>query len=369
MAFSTTAGGAEYVISGAGGVRGIYTEKRKYDKSDIIVYQDRTYAMFDWLLRDKMSKVTVADFEPRLFTKQETPVKFDVHSDDTDTAYEGDTLRISDTKAKWLQQYDILTCKDIFCDSDGANYSTTKFSSGYMPESMIVNSVTLSGTASGIAKVMVTRGNGYSAAAAAAGTVQTILTEYKLIKTGNAMEDGWTAPTAKWLEPTYVDNYVQTFSRTWSETEGETNTDVFAKETMSDKATRNRRDLFREVENQLLFGRKGKHVTASQFQFTTGGIVEYVSASGLDGENRYIDFGGAFDLEKMREKAEIIYNYGSDTKWWFCGSKFLTQMWNTYEKFIIKNDELSRRWGWTVWEIDWGHGVAMCMRHPLLREM
>lgn len=371
MAYNNTPGSAEYVHSGAVGVRGIYTTKRRYDLSDKIVYQDRRLAMFDFLLREKMSKLTVADCEPKVFTKQENPMTFSNHSDDTDTNYEGDTLRISDTQAKWLQQYDVLTCHDLFCDSDGAAYSTTKFSSGYAPETMIVNSVTLSGTATGIAKILVTRGNGYSQASAAAGTVSTILTEYKLTKSGNTMQDGWTAVTPKWAEPTDVQNYLQTFSRTWGETEHQKNTVMYGKETMSDKAVMNRRDLMREIEHALFFGRKSKHVVSGQDQFKTGGIVEYVpgASASLDGDARLINFSGAFDLELMRQYAEIIYRYGSDTKWWFCGGKFFTVLLNTLEKFIVMNDNLSRRWGWNVYELETGHGVALLMRHPLFTEI
>ena len=101
---------------------------------------------------------------------------------------------------------------------------------------MIVTNVALSGAASGVANVTVARGNGYSTAAPAATTVSTVLTEYKLIKIGNHLEDGGTAPTPKYHEPNNVQNYCELFSRTWSETETESNLEVYGKETMADKA-------------------------------------------------------------------------------------------------------------------------------------
>ena len=63
-----------------------------------------------------------------------------------------------------------------------------------------------------------------------------ILTEYKLIKIVNHLEDGGDAPAAKWHEPSDVQNYCELFSRTWSETETESNTNVYGKESMAQKA-------------------------------------------------------------------------------------------------------------------------------------
>jgi hypothetical protein len=366
MAFTTTRGNAEYVSSGSTGVLGQYTTKRKYSLSDLIVWQNRKWGMFDNILRTELKTITVDDPEPKTLTKQESPVKFDVHSDGTTTTLDEDTLRISDTLAKFLQAGDKLVCNQIFTDSDGANYSTTKYTSGYTPESMIVNSVSLSGSASGLANVIVSRGNGYQPSSG----VTTVLTEYKLIKIGNHLEDGGSAATPKWHEPTDVQNYCELFSRTWSETETESNTNVYGKETMAKKAVRNQKDLFREVDIALLFGRKAKDQRNGQSRWRTGGIVEYVPAAGtaLDGTARHIDISGAFDLETFREKMEIAFRYGSDSKVAFCGGKFFTVLYNQLEKFITANDGLSKKWGWTVFDLETGHGMLHLLRHPAFSE-
>lgn len=366
MAFNTTKGTAEYVSSGSMGVLGTYTGKRKYSLSDIIVWQDRKWNMFDNILRMEMKTITVDDPEPKILTKQETPVKFNIHSDGTTTTLDEDTVRISDTQAKFLQSGDILTVNQIFCDSDGANYTTTKFSSGYTPETLIVKSVNLSGAAANISNVVVSRGNGYEPSSG----VTTILTEYKLIKIGNAIEDGGTAALPKWHEPADVQNFCQIFSRTWSETETETNTNVYGKETMAQKAVRNRRDLFREVDMAMLLGRKAKDQRNGQSRWRTGGIVEYIASSSdaLDGEARHIDLAGAFDLETYREKMEIVFRYGSDEKTSFNGGKFFSVLYNTLEKFITMNDGLTKKWGWPVFDFETGHGIQHLLRHPWFSE-
>lgn len=371
MAFSNTAAGGEYVSAGAMGARGLYSTKRKYSLSDEIVYQNRGDNLFDNILRMELRTITVDDPEPKLLTKQEAPIKFDVHSDGTTSAggIDEDTLRISDTEAKFLQANDVLMCNNIFCDSDGANYATTKYNTGYSAETMIVSTVTLSGAASGIANVVVKRGNGYQPSS----SVTTVLTEYKLIRLGNAFEDGFSAPTAIWHEPTAIQNYCQLFSKTWQETETESNMNIFGKETMPKKAVRKRKEFFREIDAALLFGRKGRHVINGQHQWTTGGIVEYIpyNAAGgsLDATNRYIDFGGAFNMQTWREKAEIIFRYGSQEKTLFCGGKFFTVLYNNLEKFIVMNDGLTKKWGWHVYDIETGHGLMHLLRHPILREL
>ena len=366
MAFSTTKAAAEYVSSGSMGVLGTYTTKRKYSLSDLIVWQDRKWNMFDNILRQELKTITVTDPEPKTLTKQETPVKFNIKSDGTTTTVDEDTVRISDTLAKFLQIGDNLMVNQIFCDSDGANYSTTKFDSGYTPENIIVESVTLSGASSGVANVLVARGNG----AKPSSGVTTILTEYKIIKLGNALEDGGTAATPKWHEPNAVQNYCQLFSRTWSETETETNMEVYGKETMAQKAVRNRKDLFREVDMAMLLGRKSKDQRNGQSRWRSGGIVEEIpgASTALDGVTRFLNIAGSFDLEAFRQNMEIAFRYGSDDKVAFCGGKFFTVLYNTLEKFIVANDGLSKKWGWPVIDFDTGHGILHLLRHPWFSE-
>ena len=363
--YSATAAAANYVSRGYTGVKGKYTTTRKYSLSDKIVYLDRKWAKFDNILRRELRTIGVSDPEPKVLTKRETLVKFDNHSDGTTTTIDEDTLQISDTEAKFLQSGDVLVANQIFCDSDGANYSTTKFGSGYTPEAMIVSSVTVSGIASGIAKVLVKRGNG----ACPTSSVQTILTEYKLVKIGNALEDGGDAPTVIGLEPDQEYNYAQLFSKTWGETETEENTDVYGKESMAKKALRKRKDFHREVDGALLFGRRYRDTVNGQSRWFTGGIVEYIPGTdSLDGTTRFIDFSGAFDLETWREKCEIIFRYGGEDKLVFCGGKFFTVLLNNLEKFISVNDTLSKKWGSTVSTLETGHGLMNLVRHPLLSE-
>lgn len=366
MAFNTTQGNDEYVASGPLGVAGQATTRRKFDLPGLMVFQERTYAKLDNILMNFLPRIMVADPEPKFLSRNEAPIKFDVKSDDTDTNNEGDTIRMSDTQAVFLQAGDVLQVPQLFCDSDGANYTTTKYGSAYFPETVIVDTVDLSGASANVANVFVKRGNGFSTAAAAAGTVLTILSEYKLIKMHNTIQDGGNAPNPIDFEPFATQNYVQGFSRTWADTSIEAEMDVYGKETFAEKASRKRREFFREIEWSLFDGRKGKHQVSGFNQWTTGGVVEIVqgASSSLDGENRLIDFGGAFDLERQREIDEIVFRYGREVKDMFSGGQYFTVLFNSLEKLITVNDALSRKYGWQVVELSLGHGTYRIHRHP-----
>lgn len=369
MGFSTTAAAAEYVSRGPMGARGLYSTKRKYSLSDMIVWQDRKWNIFDNILRQELKTIVVDDPEPKLLTKQETPIKFKSDSNSTTTTLDEDTLRLSDADAKFLQQGDVLICNEIFCDSDGAGYSTDKFDESssvtYYPEMMIVDSVTLSGAASAHANVIVKRGNG-----ACPSATSTVTTDYHLIKIGTILEDGGSAATSIWHEPTDVQNYCQFFSKTWTETSIESQMNVYGKETMQDKAVAKRKELFREIDAALISGRQWRDVVSGQRRWFTGGIMEYVpnSTAAIDSTSRLFNFAGAFDLDTFREKMEIAFRYGSQEKVAFCGGKFFTVLTNKLEKFIVANDGLSKKWGWTVLDLETGHGIVHLMRHPLLTE-
>ena len=366
MAFTTTAGSAEYVSSGYMGVRGLYTTKRKYSLGDKIVYQDPHLGKLHTLLRDKMSTITVKDPEPKVLTKQEIPRSFTCASDGTTTTVDEDTLIMNDSSAKFLQSGDRLECANIFTDTDGANWTTTKFGSSYLPETVIVSSIELSGQASGYASVIVRRGNGHSPTS----SVQTVLSEYKWLHIGNALEDGGDAAVPKHHEPNQEYNFCQLFSKTWGETETEGNTDVYGKEPMAKKAMLARQKLIEEIDYDFIWGRRKRDTVNGQSRWWTGGLVEFVpgSSTALDSTSRLIDFGGAYDRDIMREKAEIIYRYGSEVKHWFIGRKLWTVMMNADEKFLVMNDKLSQQFGWQVYEYDFGHGLAMIHTHRSFRE-
>lgn len=369
MAFSATQAAAEYVKQGSLGVGDIYTTRRKYSLSDLIVMQERSYAKLDNILRQEAKVITVDDPEPKVLTMQEAPVRFNVSVNSTSSGLgpDDDTVGISDAEALFLQAGDILQCPDVFCDATGANYSTTKYA--YPPETMIVKSVQLSGLSAGNALVRVARGNGSEPTS---GVTQ-LTTTMDLIHMGNALADGGNAPNPVSHEPNEVQNYCQFFSKTWGVTESEQPLNVYGKLSPAQRAEMKRREFFRQKEWAYFFGRKAV-ITQSggAKQWLTGGIVENVpaAATALDGETRLIDFGGAFDIGRLRELTERIYRYGNaqQIKHWFCGGKFFSALYNGLEKFIHVNDEYSNRYGWTVFELELGHGIAMLHRHPLLTD-
>lgn len=374
MAFSATKAAANYVHNDYTGLEGVYSTRRKYDLSDKIVSLDRAISVFDYRLREAGKKFGVSDPEPKTLIKQERPLKFTMYADATDGAYEGSLLTVDDTQAKWLQSGDVLMCPQVFCDSDGAAYSTTKYGQP-APETMIVQSVDLSGSASGAgyAKVTVTRGNGYNRSAAAAGVVSTITSEMSLIWQGNSLPAGGNAPNPREHEPGSVQNYTQFFSETTGEDEQYTNTDMYGKKAFNQRFTETRQALNRKIESALLFGRMGKRLVGGKEAWLTGGITEYVADANtaLDGITRRHDYGGTFSVQQFRKFMEIDFRYGNKrmVKWGFTGGKFFTELESYLEKFLVFNDKLSAKIKLPVFEITTGHGTVELMRHSLLTEM
>lgn len=372
MSFSATQGNAGYVISDYYNLEDAYSIRRKYDLSDKVVNLDRVYAPLDWRFRQMGKKITVTDPEPKAFEREEVPAKFTLSHDGADTDYEGDTVYLSDAQAKWLQSGDVLAVPQLFCDSDGANYSTTKYEYA-APENIIVRSVELSGHSAGYAKVLVRRGNGYSTAAAAAGTVDTIMSEYTLLWAGNHIPDGGQAPYSRDHEPTSVQNYLEYFSETCSEDDVMRETDLYAKETFEQRMSRKRQKVNRHIEHAMFWGRKSKDYINGKPRRRTGGIVEFIAdaSTALDGESRRFNFAATFDMTLWRKYTEILFRYGnaSQRKWLFVGGKFFTELQNFFEKSLVYNDRISEAVKIKVMELDTGHGILEIMRHPMLTEM
>ena len=365
MPFSTTPGEEGYVSSGWSGVAGVPTSLRKYSLADKIIFQEPQNGKLHALLREFLKVVKVDDPEPKTILRRDEPRSFTCSGDSSTTTNSHDTLQMEDTQAKWLQVGDKLEVANIFCDEDGSNYTTTKFGNGYRPEVIIVKSVTLSGISSGTAKILVKRGNGNEPSAG----VQTITSSMKLTYLGNAMEAGGNAIVPKSAESETDQNYCEIFSKTWGDNETAQNMKAYGRLSMEQKAIRARRNILEDIDYALLWGRKSKDSIGNDTRWFTGGIVEYIpdASDALDSESRLINFGGAYDRDTMREKAEIIYRYGSDVKHWFIGRKLWTVMMNADENFIRMNDKLTKRFGWQVYEYDFGHGLAILHTHPSFR--
>jgi hypothetical protein len=372
MAFSASKAAANYVHSDYTGLEGVYSVRRKYDLSDKIVSLDRAIAVFDYRLRQAGKKFSVSDPEPKVLLDQERPLKFTLYADGADGTYEGNLVYMDDAQAKWLQSGDVVMCPQIFCDSDGAAYSASKYGQ-VAPETMIVQSVDLSGYAAGYAKISVTRGNGYNRSAAAAGVVTTIASEYVLIWQGNSLPAGGNAPNPREHELDSDQNYTQFFSETTGEDEQYTNTNIYGKRSFNERFAITREALNRKIESALLFGRKGKRLIGGKEAWLTGGIVEFVADANtaIDGLTRRHDYAGTFSVHQFRKFMEIDMRYGNKrfTKWGFTGGKFFTELESYLEKFLVFNDKLSASIKLPVFTIETGHGTVELMRHSLLTEM
>lgn len=372
MAGSAVRAAAGYVVSDYYNLEDAYSIRRKYDLGDKVVQLDRMMAPLDWRFRQMGKKRVVTDPEPKGFEREEVPQKFTLSADGSDTNYEGDTITMPDAQAKWLQEGDVLIVPQVWCDSDGATYSTTKYGAAGQ-ENVIVQSVSLSGSSAGVAQILLQRGNGYNQSAAAAGVVSTILSEYTLLWAGDNLADGGLAPNARDHEPTSVQNYLQFFSKTVAEDSVYDATELYAKESFASRMTRKRTELNTQIEKAYFFGRRSKDYVGGKPRRRTGGIVEFVAdaTTALDGVSRRFNFASTFDMTLWRKYMEIAFRYGnaSQRKWGFVGRKFYTELYNYLQKSLIFNDSISKAVGIKVVELDTGHGIIELMTHPMFTEM
>lgn len=362
--FTTTAGNAEYVVQGAPGVASTFTDNRAFSLADLIVWNERRHAKLENSLRALGAVVIVDDPEPKVIESLETPISFSVTSASTSGVNNNDSFGISNIDARFLQRGDCLEVSGIFCDATGSTYGTTKFGSNLFQEVVVVQTVTPSGIDANNAKIVVLRGNGN-----APGTATQITTSMTVVHIGNSIVDGGNSPAPVHHEPAHVQNNCQFFSRTWSMTTSEIPLNSYGKMTMEQRAAMKRKEFFRLKELSFFRGRKAKISVGGQDQLLTGGMVEFVSTAGIDGENRLFDFAGPFDLDIFMEKTEIMGRYGSDTRDAFVGGKFLSALWNNFQQSIVFNDEVSTRYGWAVWELDLGHVILLLHRHPMFTDV
>ena len=361
--FLRTAGSAEFVTQAAPGVAGVFTDNRRFSQSDVIVYNERRWAKLDNALRANMAMIPVDDPEPKVNQMAELPIKFALTVASSSGVNNNDTFGITNINAAFIQAGDVLEISGVFCNSDASTYGTTKFGSGLFPEAVVVQSVTQGVTN---ASVVVSRGNGNDPATATALT-----TEMSIIHMGNTIPDSGNSPQPIHYQPAHIQNYCQFFSRTWAMSTVEEPLNHYGKMSMEQRAAMKRKEFFRLKEIAMFRGRFGKKSVAGKDQWLTGGTTEFTSlaATSIDGEDRLIDFGGPFDLDQYMTISEVLGRFGSDVKDLFVGGKFLSALWNHFQQSIVLNDEVSRRYGWAVWELDLGHMVAMLHRHPMYTDV
>jgi len=367
---STTPGAQRYTTQGPLGIAGQLTESRKFDQSDLIILEARSLAPLDVILTANQRKIRVTDPEPKLNTLQESPIRFPITVVSSTTNFDEDTFGLADGLATFLQANDSLQSQDIWANNAGTTFSTTKFAQPAL-ETMLIVSVELGALGGSNAKIVVRRGNGKNTAASG---VEPLTTSMVLNKVGNTIPDNGVSPEPISFEKGQVSNFCQFRSMTWAESTQERFLDSYAKLSMGDKANMKREQFFREREYSSIMGRQSKFIVeGNKVQYFEGGIVERIStaATSHDGETRLFDNAGAFSFPKLRENTEVLYRVGNQrrVKDWFCGGKFFTKLNDDLETNLVINDAASERYGWNVFELELGHGLALLHRHPIFTDM
>lgn len=380
MAFSTTAAAAQFVKKGALGISGLYTTRRKYSLDtfgDNVLYQSRYLAMFDKALYSLGQVVPVDDAQPKFLSKNEAPIKIAIGASAATTTYEYDTLFVAKADSRFIQPGNSLVVPQVFAKSDGTLFSTTKYASGYSPETVRVIAVEAFDATND--KIIVRRGHGLNTSASGAGVVTQLTTSHHLVKMPVGLVDGGDAAISYDWEAFETQNNCEMFSKTWEMTRAQMKMNVYGKETETEKGAQARNDFFREQEFKLFWGMKGAPTVDGALQLLTGGVVEFIPRTGglntpIDGVDKVIDFGGAWTLERQREIDQITFKYcGTKNmerrKDRFCGSGYLTKVWNYLEDRLTVNDAFSELYGWRVVELNLGHGAVMLHEHPMFVEM
>ena len=285
------------------GVGGITTVQRKYGLSDIIIWNNRRLAKFDWFLRQNLKKEMVDEVEVRYIARREAGVVVSIGANSTSSSgTKNDYLHIPDGEAAQLKVGDILFVAGVWHNNDASTYTTDKntaMANGYVVEQVEVTAVGAAGSGSGTGNTQVTvvRGSGNNPTSA-----QQITTSMKLIRGNNVLQEGGTVPDPWDISSSWDYNYLQLVSKTLGDTDTSRAVSYYGKLSPEQKRQLKVRELLREVESHLIWGvRRADSAATNKVKLYTGGLFEYIpnASSASDGVSRRIDFGGAANVRKM----------------------------------------------------------------------
>ena len=353
------------------GVGGITTVQRKYALSDLIIWNNRRLAKFDWFLRQNLKKEEVDDVEVRYIARREMSVTVSIGADSTSsTGTKNDLFHIPDGEAAQLKVGDILFVAGVWHNNDASTYTTDKataMANGYILESVEVTAIGAAGSGSGTGNTQVTvvRGSGNDPTSA-----QQVTTTMKLLRGNTVLTEGGTVPDPYDISASWDYNYLQLVSKTLGETDTSRAVNYYGKLTKEQRRQLKVRELLRESESHLIWGHR-RSSGSNKLKLFTGGIFEYVptASDALDGVSRRIDYGGAANVRRTLEILELIGREGSDRKMGFCGSGFDQEMQIMFDNRVIINDELSTKYGWTVRSLEYGGIEFSWTVHPLFDRM
>ena len=365
MALSGTRAADEYIARGPTTVADIATSRRLYDRSDKIVFKERASAPLYNIFYRKMQKISVSDPEPKANEEQETPLTVTPTTSQSAAGHKY-YIEVSLVNGRMINVDDKFVVSGIYFD--GSSTYGTSFGS-YGNEVVIVTAVengkTLAGAASSTkSRLTVLRGNGTNADP---GT-NYITTAMTLTKLGNSVAENGTYPSPWSVDLGTQQNYIEEKLITWGQSWIQDHTKVLVPGDEQRKARRARSNLMTYIENTLFFGRKQIIYDNGQPKRMTGGALEFIPTSDIDGNSHFIDFGGSFALNTLNEKLVIPMTYGNKRKekWAACSMNVLTYYTNAFNGLIRLDPDYSGQYGIDIVRHKAPAGTINMFHEPLL---
>lgn len=327
MARSATAGASEFVNSGSSTIGGIYSDRRIYDrdKAPVVFLDSRTYPIVPAILAWSGDRsVTANKFETWL--DQDEDLQFTPSQ--ASGAIDGGTENLFYLSAASSRQWrvgDVGIIDGIWWNGTTA-YTTeaTAVAGGvaFHKERFIVTAIGAEGANT---PITVSR-----------ESTTEVSTSMTLLKSGEAMADGWTPGTPFAIEPSNLYNVIQNFSVTYGVDTNRKAEKVYGEDDMTRYMRMKRQSFNRKLSTAMHFGVRTEATMANTRQKRQmGGMDEFIPIANT------IEVGGAITIPLLNGYSETWFSRGSDTKFGFVGPTLATYIANLQIPTLRVNDKLS----------------------------
>lgn len=348
MPYSTN---ADAVSTGYKGYAGIFEQRRKYDKSDLVIQKARVHAKMFNILSRNLTKMSVTDLEPRIF-------EFTLENDVMviyNNPGEGQTFELKNEDAQLLQKNDKLF---VLINNITAAPSQ---------ETLIVTYVGPPDSGS-------TKGVGYTDIVVRRADTPINITygsQYSLIWGGYTSGENLGAAQPRAKEPSYTYNYLELFTKTVGESKDVENSQFYAKNffSLQGQMTRARDLLMKQINMTFYLGQRNREVTEDgNYRHYTGGLYELIPTANK------LDMAGNMTVSYWNYiTSTLLFKHGNDRHEKFCtgGPAFMVQLENMFHDMgyeLRVNEEISRFYGVKIKTFDFSGGILHFMREDSFLE-
>lgn len=321
----------------------IFEERRKYNRSDELVFREFEHAKTFGILRSRLQTRIATDTKFIMFEDAYAPLDFTA----TGSTSAGAAAAVT-TTTEWFNvpnSVGNLKANDKFIIPKIGNLASFSDADSvpYTGEQVIVITVIENGSND---LVRVIRGNG-----SGTGTVTTASgAELKIANTGSTHLPGGKAPVGLSHQVTSDFNYT-TIHRDAVDTNEEVNkSDTFVGKDHRREMSQSNTLFMRKLERDFLYSIRDLNTVNGEEQRKTGGLLWYISngttnytswseANDLvegNGTSRIwsVSNGAAFTVSNFIKFMERSTIYGATNKLAICGPGFLSLMSNLFEKYI-----------------------------------